>query len=735
MATDKTITLAVALESEKLDKGIEKKTKEIKNFKDTTDALVKYLNQRADNTCNNIGKIATATVEVQERVKALNSLNLKSFDTVEKLNTARMQAIENEIAADAKKGESIEKTNELYKQKEQMLIEQSETAKKRTEKEYALLIEAAKKAGSDTKAIEIAQKENITAIDKKHKEDLKKNEEAHFTAVKAIVDKGLKETTDLLTKNIYHGTEKLDKDSEKKKKRLEEDTEKQKGIIDKWYDEQIINAEGNMKGIAEIEEEKAARIEVITTIHDAKMAKIKEEAAEKAKKTTETTAKDTTQKAEEVAKKTEESAKKAEGAWTQVFNVGEMSKNIQEGLKNIKHYNEQLDLSMQNEIMRYKELEKTYTGDAEALKAVQEAKKEIIAKYAAEKIRIEEMITAAEEKENGLRMERWKQYVENAGTAMGKVNKHASEVQKYTDTLNESTKNLNNQLSELSKKEVEELSNNITEKESLITKHNETLSGLEAQKTDKINELRQQGLSDEQIASDEKLISLNEQINNETALRNKEVEEKEKYEKEKAKKEKHRKQQQKIADKINLINEIVKATANIAAGATKALSYGPILGPVLATLVTGMGAIQIAVMTKQLAKFEDGGLLNGKRHSQGGMRIEGSNIEVEGGEYVVNRESTKKNLGLVRYINSNRKELTSSDINSYFTKSERGYEAPFSRMFQAGGELPAIEVDNDNTNQLLVDAIKSIRIEPKVAVTDIHRVQDDMVNVSGWSGM
>ncbi len=36
---------------------------------------------------------------------------------------------------------------------------------------------------------------------------------------------------------------------------------------------------------------------------------------------------------------------------------------------------------------------------------------------------------------------------------------------------------------------------------------------------------------------------------------------------------------------------------------------------------------------------------------------------------------------------------------------------------------------------MLVDAIKAIRIEPKVAVTDILRVQDEMTQVDGWSGI
>lgn len=48
-----------------------------------------------------------------------------------------------------------------------------------------------------------------------------------------------------------------------------------------------------------------------------------------------------------------------------------------------------------------------------------------------------------------------------------------------------------------------------------------------------------------------------------------------------------------------------------------------------------------------------GGLLNGPSHAKGGMPILGSNIEVEGGEYVINKKATAKNLGLLSAINNN----------------------------------------------------------------------------------
>ena len=47
-----------------------------------------------------------------------------------------------------------------------------------------------------------------------------------------------------------------------------------------------------------------------------------------------------------------------------------------------------------------------------------------------------------------------------------------------------------------------------------------------------------------------------------------------------------------------------------------------------------------------------GGRLKGKSHAEGGMPILGSNVVVEGGEYVVNKDSTERFLPLLEFINS-----------------------------------------------------------------------------------
>ena len=55
--------------------------------------------------------------------------------------------------------------------------------------------------------------------------------------------------------------------------------------------------------------------------------------------------------------------------------------------------------------------------------------------------------------------------------------------------------------------------------------------------------------------------------------------------------------------------------------------------------------------TNQTVRGANGGLLSGPSHARGGMPILGSNIEVEGGEFVVNKKSAAKNIGILSAIN------------------------------------------------------------------------------------
>ncbi|TFD93015.1 hypothetical protein E2605_18050 [Dysgonomonas capnocytophagoides] len=269
------------------------------------------------------------------------------------------------------------------------------------------------------------------------------------------------------------------------------------------------------------------------------------------------------------------------------------------------------------------------------------------------------------------------------------------------------------------------------EKYDAITKKYDEVVAKREESDSRLQELEEQS----KTATGGRFIILQQQItdqmqaNRQLAEQEKQLaKEKEKSEKEIAKKERQQK-------KVQLVSDIATATANTALGFTRALEWGFPLGPIFAAIIGASGALQVMTMTKQLAKLEDGGLLNGKRHANGGMRVEGTNIEVEGGEYVINRTSTSKNIDLIKYINSQRRELGPSDMSAFFSKTAKGFEPPFRRMFEEGGQLPVFTNNSNIDNEILIDAIKGMKIESSVSVVDINNAQKESVKVDNWTGV
>ena len=121
------------------------------------------------------------------------------------------------------------------------------------------------------------------------------------------------------------------------------------------------------------------------------------------------------------------------------------------------------------------------------------------------------------------------------------------------------------------------------------------------------------------------------------------LEKKQKAESEKLNKEYAKKQQQ-VA--------IIQAIINTALGVTQALGGSPPpLNFILAALVGIAGGVEIGTISSQ--QFAEGGhgeidkkkggVLSGKRHSQGGIKLPGIG-EAEGGEYfaIINRDATRR---------------------------------------------------------------------------------------------
>lgn len=193
--------------------------------------------------------------------------------------------------------------------------------------------------------------------------------------------------------------------------------------------------------------------------------------------------------------------------------------------------------------------------------------------------------------------------------------------------------------------------------------------------------------------------------------------EKEKREKELAKKEK---QQRKLELKMQLIEGIV----NTAVSYTKALTWGWPLGAIFAGIIGAMGAVQTAIIAKQISKLADGGLLQGRSHAQGGIAVGNTGIEVEGGEYVINKRSTAKYLPLLQAINEEgaRKKTVANQLGKYANGGQLNYQRISSNL------------DSVDTNKVIQNSIDQIDMHPQVSVVDINRGQKNLTQVRQMAG-
>lgn len=227
-------------------------------------------------------------------------------------------------------------------------------------------------------------------------------------------------------------------------------------------------------------------------------------------------------------------------------------------------------------------------------------------------------------------------------------------------------------------------------------------------------EATKQQLADEQLLYAQRLAEEKKLAEQEKALKNKQA------------------QQEANARKMELRYQMVMAVANTAQGASKALAdWGWPLGAVFAGIMAALGAIQVALIAKQIGaikpiKYAEGGLLSGPSHAQGGIPIGRTGVEVEGNEYVVNKRSTAKYLPLLEAINAEGRKKSISNTDKRIRRYANGGQLNFDRVDENLRE-------NNNTNRLM-NAIDKIDMQPVVAVKDIWKVEDRLVKVRSLAG-
>ena len=190
--------------------------------------------------------------------------------------------------------------------------------------------------------------------------------------------------------------------------------------------------------------------------------------------------------------------------------------------------------------------------------------------------------------------------------------------------------------------------------------------------------------------------------------------------------EKKRKQNQK---QQSLVNAIV----NTALGGTQALAaFPPPASYALAAAVGALGAVEIATISSQ--KYAQGGIIEGKSHKDGGVKVLGGRAEVEGGEMIVNKKTTTMNTDMLYFINGIRRKITEEDMEKFFNgKGKVSIPASHSLRFASGGQMPEL------TDFNLKNQIQPQQEEPErtyvVQVIDIKNSLDNYENVRTLAGL
>ena len=242
-----------------------------------------------------------------------------------------------------------------------------------------------------------------------------------------------------------------------------------------------------------------------------------------------------------------------------------------------------------------------------------------------------------------------------------------------------------------------------TKQEELTQKHTDKLADIE-------DELK--------TSRGDRRAHLIEQLNAEREAQLASLQEEQKIEKEKEINQKKQDALEKKRREQEKKNSIVQATINTFTAVTNALAVQPwFVGLALSAVALAMGTAYVAQIKKQ-------------KYAKGGIPVGQTGIEVEGDEYVINKNSTKKNLPLIDYINRSNKRLTKEDLLNWYDSGKQNVTKQTKTKFATGGVIPTLP--NQSQEQTIV--IEDDR--PIVAqIVDIVNSADNYRQIQVLSGL
>lgn len=290
-------------------------------------------------------------------------------------------------------------------------------------------------------------------------------------------------------------------------------------------------------------------------------------------------------------------------------------------------------------------------------------------------------------------------------------------VQGFVDVTLDSIAVIGDAIANLYDMELEEMEDKLDQ---LAELHDEAVEKVN-ESQDKISDLNQK-MKD---SSGAQLEAYKQQMADEMLLLQQRQQEEKRAQKEKEKQEEAIKKKQKQARKDEMKVQLIESIVNTALAVTKTFSAYPMpFAAILGGIVSALGAIQQAIIIKQMSKLADGGLLSGPSHANGGIPVGNTGVEVEGGEYVVNKRSTAKYLPLLQSINEEgaRHKTVANQIGKMADGGQLNYERINSNL------------DSLSTASIVASAIGGIEMHPVVSVVDINRGQRNYTEVRQLAG-
>lgn len=192
-------------------------------------------------------------------------------------------------------------------------------------------------------------------------------------------------------------------------------------------------------------------------------------------------------------------------------------------------------------------------------------------------------------------------------------------------------------------------------------------------------------------------------------------------EKEKAEQKKKKLEHDQAVAKKNM--QLAQAAINMAmAISMAAVNSWPVPAIPMMALAAAAGAAQIAAIQSQnIPSYGSGGVIQGKSHREGGVKVLGGQAEVEGGEYITNKVTTAKNVELLEYINTKRKKISLEDLIDFYGGNSQVKKSisTVRTKFADGGMIPTLRNDINLSDRMLT-AFEDYSNRPvQVAVVDI----------------